>query len=149
MTLWRISNHVTLTGEGARRASGRWHTKGRPIVYCASTPAAALLEILAHFEISVPDLPRRYRLLKLHAPDDLAVEHVSITDLPDDRVESAETTRMLGDEWLAKGRASLLTVPSAIIPETINVLLNPSHRDAARVIVTKISEHALDPRLFT
>jgi hypothetical protein len=41
----------------------------------------------------------------------------------------------------------LLRVPSAVVPETFNVLLNPGHRLAGRVAVTTVSEHAIDPRL--
>ncbi|MBI3680362.1 MAG: RES family NAD+ phosphorylase [Acidobacteria bacterium] len=43
MTLWRVTNHVRLDGGGGLRAPGRWHTRGRRIVYCAPDPAAALL----------------------------------------------------------------------------------------------------------
>lgn len=67
VVLWRISNHRSLAGGGALRAPGRWHTRGRRIVYCAQTPAAALLETLVHVEIEVRDLPTRYRLLKIEA----------------------------------------------------------------------------------
>ena len=59
MLLWRISNHLSLAGEGGLRASGRWYSRGRRIVYCAQSPAAALLEILVHFEIDVSDLDTR------------------------------------------------------------------------------------------
>lgn len=61
MFLWRISNHLSLAGKGGSRASGRWHTRGRRVVYCAENAAAALLEILVHFEIEIRDLPVRYR----------------------------------------------------------------------------------------
>ena len=84
MFLWRISNHLSLTGDGALRTPGRWHTRGRRVVYCAQDPAAALLEILVHFEIDILDLPVRYRLLKIEAPDDLQVARVSVSDLPKD-----------------------------------------------------------------
>jgi RES domain-containing protein len=56
--LWRISNHALLAGDGGLRVSGRWHTRGKRVVYCAENPAAALLEILVHFEIEIGDLPR-------------------------------------------------------------------------------------------
>jgi RES domain-containing protein len=80
--LWRISNHLSLAGDGALRTPGRWHSRGRRVVYCAQTPAAALLEILVHFEIDIQDLPIRYRLLKIEAPDDVPVGRVSVDDLP-------------------------------------------------------------------
>jgi len=101
--------------------------------YCAQNPAAALLEILVHFEIDIHDLPVRYRLLKIHAPDDLHVDRISVDELPPDRPDKIDLTRALGDGWLGRGSAVLLTVPSAVVPETFNVLLNPSHDNAKRI----------------
>ena len=148
MFLWRISNHLSLAGDGALRTPGRWHSRGRRVVYCAQNPAAALLEILVHFEIDIHDLPVRYRLLKIHAPDDVPVEHVSVDHLPSDWPEKTDVTRALGDGWLARGSAALLTVPSAIVPETFNVLLNPAHPDTKRITIVETGEHAFDPRLL-
>lgn len=148
MFLWRISNHLFLAGDGALRTPGRWHTRGRRVVYCAQNPAAALLEILVHFEIDIQDLPLRYRLLKIEAPDDVHVERVSVDQLPGDWPERTEMTRALGDGWLTRGSSALLSVPSAIVPETFNVLLNPAHQDAKRVVIVETGEHAIDPRLL-
>jgi len=146
--LWRISNHLSLAGDGALRTPGRWHTRGRRIVYCAQSPASALLEILVHFEIDIQDLPVRYRLLKIEAPDDVQVESVSVDYLPTGWPETTEMTRALGDSWLTKGSAALLAVPSAIVPETFNVLLNPAHEDARRIVIVQTGDHAIDPRLL-
>ena len=148
MFLWRISNHLSLAGDGALRTAGRWHSRGRRVVYCAQSPAAALLEILVHFEIDILDLPVRYRLLKIEAPDDVQVERVSIDDLPKDWPERTEVTRSLGDGWLTTGSAALLMVPSAIVPETFNGLLNPAHQNARRIVIVQAGEHAIDPRLL-
>ena len=148
MFLWRISNHLSLAGDGALRTPGRWHSRGRRIVYCAQSPAAALLEILVHFEIDIHDLPVRYRLLKIEAPGDVRVDRVSVDELPSDWPDRTDVTRALGDGWLAKSSAALLTVPSAIVPETFNVLLNPSHHDAKRITIVGTGEHAIDPRLL-
>jgi hypothetical protein len=56
-------------------------------------------------------------------------------------------TRGLGDDWLTKGSAALLTVLSAIVPRTFNVLLTPAHEDAKRIVVVQTGEHAIDSRL--
>jgi RES domain-containing protein len=117
-------------------------------VYCAHTPAAALLEILVHFEIAARDLPSRYRLLKIEAPDDLAVELVARDRLPTDWVDNTDVTRAAGDRWLERNRSPLLLVPSAVVPETDNMLLNPAHPDAARIVIAHVSEHTMDPRLL-
>lgn len=148
MILWRISNHLSLAGDGGLRVSGRWHTRGRRVVYCAQSPAAALLEILVHFEIELQDLPARYRLFKIEAPDDATIERVSRDQLPVDWIENIHATRVIGNSWLTKGRSLFLIVPSAVMPETFNVLLNPDHQDATRIAVTQSSEHAIDPRLL-
>jgi hypothetical protein len=71
MGVWRISNHATLDGAGGLRASARWHTKGRRILYCATSPAGALLEILVHHELRLADLPATYRLIRIQYPDNL------------------------------------------------------------------------------
>lgn len=148
MTLWRISNHTTLTGDGGLRASGRWHTRGRRVVYCATTPAAALLETLVHFELSLDDLPAHYRLLKVNAPDNLAITTLPLDVLPEDWIVQTSVTRDIGDQWLAAAQTPLLSVPSALVPETINVLFNPGHKHAARITVVSTSRHVIDPRLL-
>ena len=148
MVLWRISNHPSLAGEGALRTSGRWHTRGKRVVYCAQNPAAALLEILVHFEIEIRDLPARYRLLKIEVPDAVRIERVTFGELPGDWSERTDVTRAIGDTWLARGSTALLSVPSAIVPETFNVLLNPAQREADRIVIAQTTEHALDLRLL-
>jgi len=57
-------------------------------------------------------------------------------------------TRAIGDEWISTNRSSLLLVPSAVVPETLNVLLNPGHPDADRFVIAHVSEHVIDPRLL-
>ena len=130
------------------RASGRWHTRGRRIIYCAQTPAAALLETLVHFEVEIRDLPARYRLLKIQVPEDVMVERLHPNRLPAGWIVRPDLTRAVGDDWISAKRSPLLLVPSAIVPETLNVLLNPSHPDAGRFVIAQVSEHVIDPRLL-
>jgi RES domain-containing protein len=104
------------------------------VVYCSETPAAALLEIMVHFEIELHDLPARYRLLRIDAPDDARLERVLADALPSDWPDEPGVTRAIGDRWLQNGSTALLRVPSALVPETFNVLLNPAHRDAKRIL---------------
>ena len=148
MLLWRISNYATLDGRGGLFASARWHTQGRPIVYFAQTPAGALAEALVHLELDLGNLPASYKLLKADAPDELAIREVTEADLPANWKEDLIVTRTIGDEWLAARSTALLRVPSVIVPETYNVLLNPEHRDAARVKVLWHRRYPWDQRLF-
>jgi RES domain-containing protein len=146
-SLWRISNYASLAGEGGLQYSGRWHTKGRRIVYLAESPAGALIETLVHLELDETRLPRSYKLLEIKAPDDLKIE--SITMSAGNRWKSQiELTRRAGDKWLQSGKTALARVPSAIAPNTWNVLLNPDHPDARQVQVLKSVTAQYDPRLF-
>jgi RES domain-containing protein len=149
MFLWRISNHATLDGWGGLIASARWHTEGRPIVYLAESPAGALVEHLVHLELNPVRLPKFYRLLKTEAPDDLSIRTVMAADLPSNWINDQVATRTTGDEWLASRNGPLLRVPSAILPETFNVLLNPEHADASRIQILWQVEHPWDTRLLS
>jgi len=147
--LWRISNYTDLHGIGGLKASARWHTRGRRIVYLSSTPASSLLEILVHLEIEKEHLPRSYKLLEIPVPDDLSIEKVEDrVKLPKNWQKKQAVTRTLGDQWLDENTSALLQVPSALVPHTSNFLLNPLHRDAVRILVASVSRQGLDRRLI-
>ena len=148
MILWRISNYADLLGIGGMEASARWHTAGRPIVYLAESPSSALLEILVHLETDEDDRPDTYQILKVEAPDDIPVMKVSLTSLPADWKNNEEATREIGDAWLERSGSALMRVPSVIMPETYNWLLNPRHADAKKVIILHSEKHLYDSRLF-
>ena len=148
MILWRISRHSTLNGHGGLLASARWHTRGQPIVYLAESPAGALLEVLVHLELTADSLPLHYGLLKAEAADETPVRTLGPLDLSEDWVSDVILTRSIGDEWLASRSHVLLRVPSAIVPETFNALLNPTHPDAGRVQVLWHQEYPWDVRLL-
>jgi len=148
MRLWRISNFANLSGEGGLLASGRWHSRGRRIVYLSDHPAAALLEVLVHLEVDVDDLPISYQLLAVDLPDDLTVETVASDALPPDWRTKIVATRQLGNRWLDAGATALLRVPSAIVPHASNWLLNPSHADAGKAAIAETIRAPFDARLL-
>jgi RES domain-containing protein len=143
--LWRISRHRDLEGLGGLRASGRWHERGLPVVYLAETPAGALLEVCVH--TAANDIPPSYTLLEVSVPARTSTETVDVASLPRDWAEKLEKTRAIGSEWLRSVRSALLRIPSAIIPATYNILLNPGHPDSRQIQVTRLMEYPFDVRL--
>ncbi|HXB70503.1 MAG TPA: RES family NAD+ phosphorylase [Candidatus Acidoferrales bacterium] len=141
-----------LDGGGGLRAPGRWHTRGRRIVYCAPNPATALLEVLVHASIDLEDMPVNFRYLEIEVADTVSMDTVPVgavgrkwgrkwhTEL--------ETTRRFGDEWLHSGRTALLRVPSVIAPATWNMLITPSIRIADRSESFHSRDHPIDLRLL-
>jgi RES domain-containing protein len=147
MELWRISNYADLSGVGGVRAAGRWHTRGKRIVYLADHPASALLEMLVHMDRDL--LPATFRLLRIIVPETMIVEAVGVAALsPDWRIQPA-LTRQIGDRWLDQSSAALLQVPSVIVPLGQNFLLNPAHPDAAKVTIVDVVDAPFDPRLLS
>jgi RES domain-containing protein len=145
-SLWRISNYQSLSGEGGLLYSARWHTAGQRIVYLAESPAGAMIEALVHLELDETDWPRSYYLMQVEYPESLSIEAPKPTPAKTWKTSLA-ATRKLGDEWLRARRSALARVPSAILPETWNVLLNPEHRDAKQVRIVKTIRAEYDPRL--
>lgn len=146
-TFWRISNYPDLSGEGGRVSSARWHTRGNPVVYLADNPAGAMLERMVHLQEGNGRLPEFYDLLEIVAPETLLMK--DLLPLADAGwKENLSLTRRLGDAWLASLETSLARVPSAIVPRTWNVLLNPAHADAKQVRIESVVRERFDNRLF-
>jgi RES domain-containing protein len=146
--VWRLqrATYAALSGEGARRYGGRWNSRGAPVVYAASSLSLATLELLVHVD---PDLvPDDLLAYEIHVPDDLGRDVVGHRDLLSDwREPENPHCKTIGDSWLAEGRVPLLLVPSVIVPEEINVLINPVHPDAGRVTVVSDRPYVFDSRL--
>jgi RES domain-containing protein len=146
-TFWRISNHMDLGGWGGLKFSSRWTTLGKRIVYMAETPAGAMLETLVHFTDRDDGLPRTYTLIEIDAPDALPIQE--LLPLADTNWrKQMEATQRIGDAWLASLKTPLASVPSAIVPRTWNLLLNPLHSDAEKVRIVSVIRERFDNRLF-
>lgn len=146
-TLWRISNHASLTGEGGLRYAARWHSAGSRIVYLARSPAGAMIEVLVHLELDRSELPRSYTLLQCLVPD---IVKVTFLKPPPGEAwkQDLSITRLLGDTWLLQGKTALARVPSAILPNTYNYLLNPGHKSASEIRIAAVTQPSFDLRLF-
>ncbi len=118
-----------------------------PAVYASPTLSLATLELLAHID---PDLvPDDLAAYGIDFPDDLSREAVDPDELPPDwREPENPQCKAIGDAWISEGRVALLEVPSVIIPEEYNVLINPSHPEAARITIARETPFVLDPRLI-
>jgi RES domain-containing protein len=145
MRIWRISNHADLSGIGGTLAPGRWHSKGRPILYAAEHPALALLETLVHLDRS--ELPDSFQLLGIDIPDAIQFEAAPQTELTAHWAQDEAVTRRLGDRWLREGASLLLRAPTALVPHAWNFLVNPAHPDISAATIASIDRAPFDGRL--
>ncbi|OIQ49358.1 RES domain protein [Pseudodesulfovibrio hydrargyri] len=136
-----------LDGEGARRAGGRWNSKGKPVTYTGTNIALCHLEILVHMPgTDLTLLP--FSIMEVDVPDELVIP-LDLSLLPEDwkSPENAECKR-LGDAWLDAADSVGLLVPSAVVPMENNLLLNPGHPGFKAVNPLPPLPIHFDPRLF-
>lgn len=146
---WRIVAtrwaETAFDGEGARRYGGRWNTPGRPAVYLASSRSLAALETLVHMS---PAVAARQSFVRFEVsfPKGL-IDVVKWHTVPFSPFIGPET-QAVGDQWLSEGKSLALEVPSAVIPEERNYLLNPAHIKFSQVTIGEAEPFAFDPRLI-
>lgn len=152
--LWRIAVETPaypasdLSGTGARITGGRWNSKGSPVVYCSTSIALATLETVHYLRGG--GLPFNRYLVRIAIPDVVWDARQVLEPFPGgwDAIPAGLAGKRAGDGWIAAGKSALLLVPSVIVPDEYNVLLNPRHADAAAVTASTVRRWSYDPRFF-
>ena len=151
ITAYRITQRrfqeSAFTGEGARLGGGRFNSVGVPAVYVASSLPMALLEVLVglnrHRRLD-PYVYFEVRLEERHVADlDLGQLPANWADTP-----APKAARALGDARLQTGQSLALRVPSAVLPQEHNYVINPLHEAAAALVIDGPKPIAIDPRLL-
>jgi RES domain-containing protein len=135
---WQICREggADLSGDNAIDGE-RWNGPGRRVVYLADHPALAVLEMRAHLDLPYDRMTHDHVLMRVALPDDV----LDIADMPED-------PRAAGDAWLREARHALLRVPSIIVQEARNILLNPAHARAAEARIEACTPFRFDRRLW-
>ncbi len=149
MILYRIakcSYAGELSGEGARLYGGRWNSIGQPMVYMASSPSLAVLEMLVHLPPAI--FPSNFCLSEFDIPDNsiLTADNASLPyDWQD--ISPPIALKRLGDAFLKQNKYLLMKVPSVVVPQEFNYLFNPLHADAGKVKLIEKKPFSFDARL--
>lgn len=149
VTAWRMvrSRHASsaFDGEGARRFGGRWNSPGTAVVYASESRALALLEVLAGLGGVGALAP--YVLIGVRFPESL-VATLDPDELPDGwrAYPPPAVVQRIGDAWVEGGTTPVLRVPSVIVPEESNYVLNPRHPGFGKLKIGRHEAVAVDPR---
>lgn len=149
ITLYRFAHEKykdDLSGEGARLYGARWNNKGLPVVYTSTTISLSLLELFIH-KVSYDEIVSNF-LITIEISGLADVPEIKLNKLKTDWTTDESNTRWIGDQFLTGNSSLLLKVPSAIIPEETNVLINPRHKDFKKVKVKASRAFEFDARLF-
>lgn len=156
VSVWRIAQDAKnyeaddLSGKGAEISGGRWNDVGVPMIYSSSNRALAALGTVVH--LNAGGLPLNRYLVEIVIPDAVSSEAQTIdkdtAPVGWDAEPASMTASDFGTSW-ARSRASLLLrVPSVIVPDEFNVLINPLHPDIRHVTARKVRRWMYDPRLL-
>jgi RES domain-containing protein len=149
ITAWRLTHErfadQAMTGNGALVAAGRWHSRGHRIVYSSGSLALATLELFVNLQIKRQ--LAHYVKTYIEFPEEL-VERLERNTLSEFlAAPEAFDARAYGDAWLIEGRSCVFEVPSRVVPQEPNYLLNPLHPDFGQARF-ETSAYEIDERLL-
>lgn len=150
MIVFRICNTVysnDISGNGAKMYGGRWNNKGVPVLYTSSTRALAALEILVHISTNNVQ-PIDFSILSIFLPEN-SIDEIPFTALKTeiDKNGLNSNFKFIGDNWIKSNSSLLLKVPSIVIPEEYNYLVNPLHKNFNKVKIVENKLFRFDNRL--
>lgn len=131
----------------ASGGAARWNSRGRFVIYTAGSRALACLENVVHR--SGEGLQELFRVMVIDVPNALPVDTITLADLPTDWADyqNYDICQQRGELWLLRGAAPVLKVPSAVVPQEWNYLLNPAHPSFAAIQLLRTEAFTFDPRL--
>jgi RES domain-containing protein len=151
-SVWRLTPPQfarALDGEGSRLAGGRWNSPGRRALYTSSHLSLCVLEVYVHMPLELRAELADFEAIRIEVPDSAAKSEISIKQFADlmttrDPLVACQT---IGDDWLARGSDLILQVPSVVVPEDPNLILNPAHPQMDEVFIASTRRFRFDPRL--
>jgi RES domain-containing protein len=150
MQAWRIAKRIHALdrlGTGARADGGRWNSVGIAAIYAGLTPEIATLEKLVH---TGDTLPPDLVLVLIELPDDdLLYARLDTASLPTGWADlpSSPSAATIGDEFITGNQKLGLIIPSAVVPESQNIVINPNHAEFHRVTMSIVRAFTFDARL--
>ena len=137
-----------LSGKGAAFKGARWNSIGVEMVYTSESRALAMAEVAVHLSLST--LPDDYMMVTLSIPDDLAIDEIMLSSLPENWniFPHLSSTQFIGDHFTRENILPILRVPSAVVQGDFNLLLNPHHPDFKRISIKEIIKFPFDSRIF-
>ncbi|MHA2938041.1 RES family NAD+ phosphorylase [Vibrio sp. RC27] len=148
MELYRLSvaDFADLEGVGGLYTAGRWHDRGMLACYTVFSRSLAALERLVHE--SMDEMPKLV-MLTIWVPDDIKIQRLITEELPKgwDSLPDSGIARVVSQSFYDERESLLLQVPSAVIHDEFNCIINPRHKDFHRIKIVDKRPYYYDVRL--
>lgn len=147
MEIYRIVREEYSDTLFASGRANRWNLKGEEVIYTAASRSLACLENVVHS--SGESLFDKFVIMVIHFPDELAISTLIRSQLPDDWFARAKHPfcQQLGSQWYKSQETPALQVPSAIVHQERNFVLNARHEQYGEIKVIDRRPFAFDPRI--
>jgi len=135
------------SGVGAETYGGRFNSPGNKVVYTAGSLSLGILELV----LQGNKKERLHGLVYATASfDSELVNTIDVGDLPDnwDARPATSESQLFGDGWIQAQESVVLRVPSVVVPDEYNYMLNPNHPSFDHVEIGEVREIDLDSRLI-
>jgi RES domain-containing protein len=147
MLVYRI---VLAKYAGKLIASGRaarWNPNEVEMIYTASSRSLACLENVVHR--NQVGLSQLFSILTIECPDHIKIKTISLDDLPVDWADFSHMikTQSIGEKWIRENKTAILQVPSSIVNEEVNYLINPNHPNFSAIKLIKAQPFVFDDRI--
>lgn len=131
----------------ASGALGRWNSEGNKVLYAAESIPLAFLENMVRRQ--GVGFNNDFRIMFISIPDPVSMEVVSTADLGPSWRDPNDYAACLpfGDTWFQSAKSIVLKVPSAVMPEASNYVINTMHPDYNKVTLVGITNLVPDPRI--
>ena len=142
ITLTKYANQLIASGRAAR-----WNSNDIKVIYTSNSRALACLENVVHR--SKLGLSSNFSVIQIDIPDSIAIAKIDLKNLPKDwdQFEFMHLTQKLGDKWIEECKTAILKVPSSIIQDEFNYLLNPNHPDFKKIKLDAVKPFLFDDRI--
>ena len=133
----------------ASGAANRWNKKDEFVIYAGSSRSLSTLEMVAHR--SYINISSQYKLLIILISDESFIKEIDIRDLPENwkSIEAYVELQEIGSKWYQSNESLVLKVPSSIIQQEFNYIINTKHpMFATHIILQKVEDFVWDNRLL-
>lgn len=150
MLVYRISSEKYTNKLTSSGAANRWNQEGEFVIYSAQSRSLATLELVAHRASIRPHIKYKVMVIKINIPKS-QIHTIAVDNLPEKwrSVSAYNTLQMIGSDWYSTSKKLVLEIPSAIIPQESNYIINSKHElFSSKVTIENIEGYFWDNRLL-
>ena len=149
MEVYKICSEKYASRLSASGASNRWNKEDELVIYTGGSIALATLENVAH-RASI-NIAKPYKLLRIEIKENTLIREIDLKQLHENwrSLEAYVQLQKIGSDWYQSLESPILKVPSAIVSQEFNYVINTKHPlFLSNVVLASVENWVWDKRLL-